>query len=128
MLLRLYTTLAARGFFQRDILETFGKDGTKLANHVVRESVPGIEMSSGSGGHGLAVGLGIAMAEKHKGSDAKVFVLAGDAEFEEGSTWESLLFAGFKKIDNLKLIIDRNGLQCEGSTKDILDLEPLAIS
>lgn len=124
-----YATLSERGFFSKEKVKEYGTDGTELASHIVRGSLPGAETSNGSGGHGLSLGAGMALAAKIKKEDYHVFVLSGDGELEEGSVWEAALFAGFKNLDNLTLIIDRNHLQ-DGKdglrTDTILDLEPLA--
>lgn len=124
----LYVTLAKRGFFPISKLEEYGTDGTKLACHIVKDAVPGVETSAGSGGHGLSLGIGMALAIKIKKGSARVFVISGDAETEEGSVWEALMFAGHHNISNLKLIIDRNNFQdgMDGLRVDeILNLNPL---
>jgi len=124
----LYAVLAERGFFPKDKLEEYGTDGTRLASHVVRGVVPGAETSSGSGGHGLSLGIGMALAESQKNSGARVFVVSGDGELEEGSVWEAILFAGFHRLSNLTLVVDRNDFQ-DGKdglrVSEILDLNPL---
>ena len=124
----LYATLAEKGFFSREELNSYGKDGTRLASHVVMNAVPGIETSGGSGGHGLSLGVGMALAARAAQNQARVFVVSGDGELEEGSVWEAALSAQAHNLDNLILVIDRNFLQ-DGqdgnTTEQILKLEPL---
>jgi transketolase len=122
----LYATLAERGFFPRDLLGTYCADGTRLAGHVSHYGVPGIELSTGSLGHGLSVGCGIAMAGKSDALDYRTFVLLSDGECDEGSIWEAALFAPHHALDNLVAIVDYNKIQSFGSVKEVLDLEPLA--
>jgi len=123
-----YATLSERGFFGDEILKEYGKDGTTLASHIVKDVLPGAETSNGSGGHGLSLGVGMAKAAKIRDLSYRTFVLSGDGEMEEGSVWEAMLFAGQHKLDNLVLIVDRNHLQ-DGKdgqrTEDILDIEDL---
>lgn len=120
----LYAVLAERGYFDKKILEGYEIDGGKLPGHNVRNSVPGVESSSGSLGHGLSIATGIAYNAKIKKEKYRVFAVLSDGECDEGSTWEAILFAGHHKLDNLVVIIDYNKLQGFGFTKDILDLEP----
>ncbi len=122
----LYATLAERGFFARDELDLYGTDGTRLANHVVRNALPGMETSNGSGGHGLSLGIGMAIAVRNAGNGARVFVVSGDGELEEGSVWEALLFGSHHQLANVTMVVDQNGMQSEGSTETIVDIEPLA--
>jgi transketolase len=121
----LYATLVERGFFSKEKLDEYGTDGTMLASHVVHRAVPGAETSNGSGGHGLSLGIGMALAARDDKRSSRVYVVSGDGEMEEGSVWEALLFAGFHKISNLTFIIDRNFMKSEGSTASIIDIEPL---
>lgn len=118
--------LARRGFFPEDILDSYCQDGTKLAGHSTRQSVPGIEVSTGSLGHGLSMGAGMAFAAKNDDRDYRIFVLMSDGECQEGSIWEAALFAGHHKLDNLVAIVDYNKLQAFGRTNEILKLEPFA--
>ena len=120
----LYATLAARGFFPEKVLEDYCKDGSALVGHVTRKSVPGVEVSTGSLGHGLAMGAGMALAAKRDNACHRVFVLLSDGECDEGSVWETALFAGHHQLDNLVGIVDYNKIQSFGSTKEVLDLEP----
>ena len=121
----LYATLALRGFFPCDELENYCKAGSVLTGHVT-SGVPGVEFSSGSLGHGLPVGCGIALAAKRSGMDSRVVVLTSDGEWDEGSNWEAALFAPHHRLDNLLLIIDFNKIQSFGFVKDVMDIEPLA--
>ncbi|MEK7174238.1 MAG: transketolase [Patescibacteria group bacterium] len=123
-----YAALAERGFFPKEKLLEYGTDGTTLASHIVLDVLPGTETSSGSGGHGLPMGVGMALAARADKNGARIFVLSGDGELEEGSAWEAMLFAGHHKLSNLKLIVDRNDLQdgVDGlRVSDVLDLNPL---
>jgi len=122
----LYAVLAKRGFFEEELLESYCQDGTKLAGHSTRGSVPGIEASTGSLGHGLSMACGMALAGKKEGKNYRVFVLLSDGECQEGSNWEAALFAGHHKLDNLIAIIDYNKIQALGRTNEVLTLEPLA--
>lgn len=120
-----YAVLAERGFYPREWLETFCQDGSKLAGHITHHGVPGVEVSTGSLGHGLSVGSGMAMACKRDGRRSRVFVLLSDGECDEGSTWEAALFAAHHCLDNLVAIVDYNKIQSFGTVKEVLDLEPL---
>lgn len=121
----LYATLAERGFFVRSELGSYGTDGTHLASHVVKNALPGIETSNGSGGHGLSLGIGMAIAARNSGNGARIFVVSGDGELEEGSVWEALLFGAHHTLTNVTMVVDQNGMQSEGSTEAIIDIEPL---
>ncbi len=121
----LYVTLAQRGFFPEEILNGYCKDGKKLPGHSTRGFVPGVEASTGSLGHGLPMGVGMALAAKNDGKHYRVFVLMSDGECEEGSVWEAAMFANHNKLDNLVAIIDYNKLQAFGRTNEVLNLEPL---
>ena len=121
----LYAVLAERGFFPLEWLETYCQDGSLLTGHVSHE-VPGVEVSTGSLGHGLPIGCGMALAAKRDGESHRVFVLLSDGELDEGSNWEAILFAGHHQLDNLVAIVDYNKIQSFGNVKEVLDLEPLA--
>jgi transketolase len=116
----LYATLAGLKLIPEELLENFGKDGSELTGHV-NQAVPTVSYSSGSLGHGLPFGVGVAIGSKHK----KVYVLISDGELNEGTTWESLAIANHLGLGNLILVADTNGIQSFGNTKDILDLKPL---
>jgi len=121
----LYATLAQKGFFPEQILKNYCKDGCRLAGHATKDSVPGVEVSTGSLGHGLPIGAGIALAGKKDSKKYRVFVLMSDGECDEGSNWEAALFASHHKLDNLVAIIDYNKIQAFGKTNEVLNLEPL---
>jgi transketolase len=123
--LALYATLAERGFFGVGELAGYGTSGSRLMAHPVR-AVPGVEMPTGSLGHGLALGLGFALAARLAGLDRRSVVLLGDGELQEGSCWEAASGAAAQSADRLVAIVDRNGLQLTGATEDIGGLEPLA--
>lgn len=120
----LYAVLAKRGFFPKSLLTTYLKDGSKLAGHVTLGSLPGIEATFGSLGHGLSIGIGMSLAIKHKNLPSRVYVLIGDGECAEGSIWEGINFAGHHKINNLILLLDYNNLQIMGHGTDILNSLP----
>ena len=126
-----YSTLAVAGYFPPDEIRTLRKLGSRLQGHPVRysdhqkhHSVPGIEYSGGSEGIGLSVGIGIALANKLDGKENRVFVLIGDGESNEGQIWEASMAAGKFKLDNLVAILDRNRIQQDGFTEDIMPLDP----
>jgi len=121
----LYSTLAIKGFFPREYLDRFYLDGGKLPGHLDKDSVDGIEVSSGSLGHGLSLGVGMALSNKIDNIDSQVCIISGDGELNEGSMWEAIMFAGHHKLNNLTLIIDYNKLQGYGKTNEVINLEPL---
>lgn len=122
----LYAVLAERGFFPKEWLDDFYQDGAQLAGHVTHGRVPGIEVSTGSLGHGLPIACGMALAGKRDGSSYRVFALLSDGECDEGSVWEAALFAPHHRLDNLVVIVDYNKIQSLGTVKEVLDLEPFA--
>jgi len=121
----LYATLAERGFFPIEMLGSFYQNGSRLAGHASR-TVPGVEISTGSLGHGLPIAAGMALAAKRTDEKHRIFVLLGDGECNEGAIWEAAMFARQHRLDNLVVIVDLNGIQSLGSTKEILDLAPFA--
>jgi len=121
-----YAVLAECGFFSKDLLHSFCQDGSRLAGHVSRHELPGIEVSTGSLGHGLSIACGMALAGKRENRPYRVFVLLSDGECDEGSTWEAALFAPHHKLSNLVAIVDYNKIQSFGFVKEVLDLEPFA--
>jgi transketolase len=123
--LALYAVLADAGYFPTEDLRGFCRLKSKLGGHPERGKVPGVEASTGSLGHGLSVGIGMALAQRMRNSDARVFVVMGDGEINEGSVWEAAMCAGKHKLDNLIAMVDYNKIQSFGFTRDVQDLEPL---
>lgn len=121
----LYAALALRGFISHSELETYGHDGSRLMAHASHK-VPGIEVSTGSLGHGLPFGAGKALAAQRAGAAWRTFVLLSDGELDEGSNWEAFLFAPQHRLDGLVAIIDYNKIQSLGSVSEVLELAPLA--
>lgn len=115
----LYSVLCDKGFFPEKDLETFSQFGSKYIGHP-NNKVPGIEMNSGSLGHGLSVAVGMAKAGKMDGRDYHVYAVLGDGELAEGSVWEGVMAGGHFKLDNLTVLVDRNRLQISGSTEDVM--------
>ena len=124
--LGLYTVLEQRGFISKKELDNYGQDGTKLAGHPVYKSAKGIEFSTGSLGHGLSVGLGLALSAKSDGKKWKTYVLLSDGECNEGSIWEAIFLASHLNLNNLIVIVDKNRIQSLGKTKDVLNMEPFS--
>ena len=122
----LYATLALQGVMEKSRLDDYGKDNSTLGIHPKRDPAHGIEISSGSLGHGLPLAAGSALAAKILHSKAHVYVLMGDGECNEGSVWENAAFASKQKLNNLTVIVDRNRLQGCGRDKDILDYGDMA--
>lgn len=122
----LYATLAEKGFFPVEQLDTYMQPLSQLNGHPNRNYTPGVETNTGPLGHGLPVAVGAAIAGQIDSSDYRVFVVVGDGELQEGSNWEAALTAGHRKLTNLTLIVDRNGLQQGARTEDTAALEPLA--
>lgn len=122
----LYAVLGARGFIDPATLEGFGINGGTLEHHPRMARNWGVDFSTGSLGHGLAVGAGLALASKLDGSKYRVAVLMSDGELDEGSNWEAIMFAAHHRLDRLLALVDLNRMQALGFTHDILDLNPLA--
>lgn len=122
--LALYVVLAYREFFSKKLLATFLKDGSLLVGHPEGKTLPGVEATTGSLGHGLPVAAGMALAGKLRKKPYRVFTLLSDGECDEGEVWEAALFASQHRLDNLVAIVDYNKLQAFGLTKDVLNLEP----
>jgi transketolase len=121
----LYSTLAGAGVLEPgEVVAGYCASGGRLAGHPER-GVPGVEMTGGSLGHGPAIAIGYALAERHAGSGRRTFCLVGDGELNEGSVWEAIALGGHLALSGLTLIVDANGLQGLGTTADVLDLEPL---
>ncbi len=121
-----YAALAEAGFFEKNILDTFGQFGSRIPGHPDMHKLPGIEANTGSLGHGLNLACGIALGKKQDGLGAKVFVIMGDGELAEGSNWEAAAVAAHYGLDNLAVFVDHNGLQISGRTKDVMSFEPVA--
>lgn len=120
----LYSILADCGYFPKKELFTFRKLGTKLQGHVYKD-VPGVEVSTGSLGQGLSIANGLAIAAKYDKKDTRIYCLMGDGEIDEGQIWEAAMSAGFRRLDNLCGILDKNEVQQDGRTQKIKDLEPV---
>lgn len=120
-----YTVLADTGFFSKDLLKTFNKTGSHLTEHPNLGALPGIEATTGSLGHGLSMGLGMALAGRIRQLPFKVFVIMSDGECNEGSVWEAAMLAPAQKIENLVVIIDFNRWQATGRSEEIMALNPL---
>lgn len=118
----LYATLAVKGFFPMEALETMNHGGTILPSHVDRLKTPGIDFSAGSLGTGISVAVGAALGAKVKGKDYRSYCIVGDGECDEGQVWEAAIFAAAKKLDNLVVLVDCNKQQLDGWTKDVCDL------
>ena len=121
----LYSTLAHRGFFPVEELTSLRKVGSFLQGHPDMKGTPGIDMSSGSLGQGISVAVGMALSAKLSNEDYRVYTLLGDGEIQEGQVWEAAMFAGFKKLDNLVVIVDNNNLQIDGSIDEVCSPYPI---
>lgn len=122
----LYAVLAESGYFPVGRLDSFYQNGSPLAGHVMHKNVPGVELSTGSLGHGLPVATGMAIAAKRDGRPSRIFCMISDGECDEGSVWEAALFAPHHKLHNLIVVIDYNKIQSLGAVKEVIDLDPLA--
>ena len=121
----LYATLAERGYFPKEDLVTLRHTGSYLQGHPDMKHIPGVDMSSGSLGQGLSVAVGMAAAGKFDKKDYRVYALCGDGEIQEGQIWEAAMWAGFKKLDNLVVIVDNNNLQIDGSIDTVCSPYPI---
>lgn len=121
----LYSTLAQRGFFPIEELDNFRKIGSMLQGHPDMKAIPGVDMTTGSLGQGLAAASGMALAGKIDKKDYRVYALIGDGEVQEGMIWEAAMFAAHNKLDNLTVFLDNNGLQIDGRNSEVLNVEPL---
>lgn len=122
----LYAALAETGYFPRETLWTLRKLGSILQGHPDMVKTPGLEASTGNLGQGLSIGIGMALAGRLDHKDYRVYVLLGDGELDEGQVWEAAMAAAHYKVDNLTAIVDLNGLQLDGYTRDIMSLDPVA--
>ena len=121
----LYSTMANRGYFPVEELKTLRKLGSRLQGHPSMQYLPGLDMSSGSLGQGVSAAVGMAMAGKMDDKSYRVYTLLGDGELEEGEVWEAAMFAGFRKLDNLTVIVDNNGLQIDGPVDKVCSPYPI---
>lgn len=121
----LYSTLAHRGYFPVEDLTTLRKVGSYLQGHPDMKGTPGVDMSSGSLGQGISVAAGMALSAKLSGDDYRVYTLLGDGEIQEGQVWEAAMFAGFRKLDNLVVIVDNNNLQIDGKVDEVCSPYPI---
>ena len=121
----LYATLAERGFFPVADLPTLRHSNSYLQGHPNMNTVPGVDMSTGSLGQGVSAACGMALAAKQAGSDINVYTLLGDGEIEEGECWEAFMFANHYKLDNLCIMVDVNGLQIDGPTSEVMPTDPV---
>jgi len=120
----MYAVLAESGYSPLDKLKTHYQDGSDLSGHVSHHNVPGVEVSTGSLGHGLSIAAGMSYATKLHGDSQRVFALLSDGECDEGSTWEAIMFSAHHKLDNLVAIVDYNKIQSLGTVSEVLELEP----
>ena len=121
----LYGVLAEKGYLPKKDLVTLRKTNSYLQGHPDMKHIPGIDMSSGSLGQGFSAAVGMALAAKMDGKDYRVYSLAGDGEIQEGQIWEAAMFAGARKLDNLVLFVDNNGLQIDGNIADVCSPYPI---
>lgn len=121
----LYSTLASRGFFPPEDLETLRHTGSYLQGHPDMKHIPGVDMSSGSLGQGVSAAVGMALSAKLSRKEYRVYTLLGDGELQEGQVWEAAMFAGHRKLDNLVVIVDNNDLQIDGHIGDVCSPYPI---
>ena len=120
-----YAALANRGYFPVKDLETLRHTGSYLQGHPDKKHIPGVDMSSGSLGQGISAAVGMALSAKLSGDAYRVYTLLGDGEIQEGQVWEAAMFAAAKKLDNLVVIVDNNGLQIDGSVEEVNSPYPI---
>ena len=121
----LYSTLAQKGYFPVEDLETLRHLGSYLQGHPDMKHIPGVDMSSGSLGQGISAAVGMAIAGKMDNADYRVYTLLGDGEIQEGQVWEASMMAGFRKLDNLVVIVDNNNLQIDGAIDEVCSPYPI---
>jgi transketolase len=121
----LYSALAHRGFFPVEDLKTLRHIGSYLQGHPDMKHIPGVDMSSGSLGQGISAAVGMALSAKLSGDSYRVYTLLGDGEIQEGQVWEAAMFAGHRKLDNLVVMVDNNGLQIDGSIDEVCSPYPI---
>lgn len=120
-----YAVLAEKGFFPKEILDTYGHLHSRIPGHPDMHKLPGIEANTGALGHGLSIACGMAMGEKFSGYSSRVFVVMGDGELTEGSNWEAAAAAVQYHLDNLTVFVDNNGLQISGRVEDVMNMTPI---
>ena len=120
-----YAVLAEKGYFPKEVLDTYGSLKTQIPGHPDMHKLPGVEANTGALGHGLAIADGMAMGLRLDGSDARVYVVMGDGELAEGSNWEAAAAAAHHKLDNLCVFVDFNGLQISGRVQDVMNFTPI---
>ena len=121
----LYSVLAERGYFDRELLKTLRHTGSILQGHPDMKHIPGVDMSAGSLGQGLSAACGMALAGKLDNAAYRVYAMVGDGELQEGQIWEAAMFAGHRRLDNLTVIVDNNGLQIDGNITDVCSPYPI---
>ena len=121
----LYSALAHRGYFSEELLKTLRKTNSILQGHPDMKAIPGVDMSSGSLGQGISCAVGMALSAKLSGADWRVYTILGDGEIQEGQVWEASMFAAAKKLDNLVVIVDNNGLQIDGPVAEVNSPYPI---
>lgn len=121
----LYSVLAERGYFPKEDLKTLRHLGSYLQGHPDMKHIPGVDMSSGSLGQGISAAVGMALSAKLSNDSYRVYTLLGDGEIQEGQVWEAAMFAGFRKLDNLVVIVDNNGLQIDGKIDEVCSPYPI---
>ena len=121
----LYSVLAERGYFPKEDLTTLRQHGSYLQGHPDMKHIPGVDMSSGSLGQGISAAVGMALSAKLSDENYRVYTLLGDGEIQEGQVWEAAMFAGARKLDNLVVIVDNNGLQIDGNVEDVCSPYPI---
>jgi transketolase len=121
----LYSVLAERGYFDRELLKTLRHTGSILQGHPDMKHIPGVDMSAGSLGQGLSAACGMALAGKLDNAACRVYAMLGDGELQEGQIWEAAMFAGHRRLDNLTVIVDNNGLQIDGNITDVCSPYPI---
>jgi len=122
----LYSVLARRGFLSTDELTTLRRTGSRLQGHVDRQKLPGVEASTGCLGQGIGMAVGMALDDRIARRASRVYAVLGDGECQAGPTWEALMAAGHYGLDNLLVILDRNGYETDGATEDLMGIEPIA--
>mgnify|MGYP001002769235 CR=1 FL=1 len=121
-----YAVLAERGYFPKEVLDTYGQLGSPLPGHPDMHKLPGIEANTGALGHGMSIAAGIALGCRSQGLPSNVYVVTGDGELPEGSNWEAASAASYYRLDHLTVFVDNNGLQISGGVRDVMDMSPIA--